>query len=108
MQSSRTIFLLVLLCSVLFANSTKNEISGDGDFTIPKRNFKIPIYFSFITDSSGSALEINSSSLLAVRLAYTVNLALGYINKNFSNYLLTYTTALDSEVRIAYFKILHV
>ena len=110
MHFSRTIFLLVLLCFVFIANSTRSESSGDEGFPPiypPGNLFKTPIYFSFITDTSGSDLHINSSSLLAARLAFTVDLALYYINSNFPNYLLLYKTALDSDVRIV-FKVLRV
>ena len=103
MQTSRAIFLLVLLLSVLFVSCMNSESSGDGGLlTFPNRKVKVktPIFFSFITDSNGAALKVNSSSLLAARLAFTVNLALYHINQNFSNYLLKYTTALDSEVSL--------
>ena len=102
MHFSRTIFLLILLCFVFIANSTRNGSSGDEGSPMHQTGnlLKTPIYFSFITDSNGSDLQINSSSLLAARLAFTVYLALSYINQNFPNYVLRYKTALDSEVRI--------
>lgn len=100
MQAFQVISDLVLVCSLCYTSSSmKFQSSGDGNVKIP--SIGTSIYFSFITDSSESAVAANSSNLAAMRLAFTVNLALFEINQIFSGYSLKYTTMLDSEVRIA-------